>query len=167
MHKLFLDTETTGFSPAKGDRMCEIALIDELGGVVFHAFLNPGVPVSPGALKCHGLTNEFLADKISFSEVAAVVADCLKGKTLIAHNAPFDVRFLNHELALAGLATVETLCTEVIDTLALAKETIFDSKHTLEALAIKFAVKKDEKLHSAAGDAILLARVYQHLQVSA
>ena len=102
MHEIVLDTETTAFDPAQGDRMVEIGAVELLNhlptGRTFHKYLNPQRDVPAEAVAIHGLTDEFLRDKPQFSAVADDLLEYLQGAEVIIHNAPFDVGFLNKEL---------------------------------------------------------------------
>ena len=102
MREIVLDTETTGFDPAQGDRMVEIGAVELLNhlptGRTFHKYLNPQRDVPAEAVAIHGLTDEFLRDKPQFSAVADDLLEYLQGAEVIIHNAPFDVGFLNKEL---------------------------------------------------------------------
>jgi DNA polymerase III epsilon subunit-like protein len=115
--QLVLDTETTGLDPKAGDRIVAIAFIDRTSGENYHVYINPERDSHPGALKVHGLTTEFLADKPKFINIADTLLKAIEGAELIIHNAAFDIGFLNHELALLGK---EPLKNKVIDTLPLA-----------------------------------------------
>ena len=107
MREIILDTETTGFDPASGHRMVEIGCVEMFGrvrtGKHFHAYLNPERDMPEEAFKVHGLSSEFLADKPFFFEVAKDLLEFLGDSPLIIHNAEFDMRFVNAELALVNL----------------------------------------------------------------
>src|SRR6266403_4497441 len=105
--QIVLDTETPGLNPKLGDRVIELGCVEILSRRIserhFHVYLNPQREVEEGALKVHGLTREFLADKPRFADVARAFLDFIHGAELIIHNADFDVEFLDLELGLAGL----------------------------------------------------------------
>ena len=114
MRQIFLDTETTGLSPALGHRIIEIAAVEmvnrRLTGKHFHCYLNPEREIDAGAQQVHGISLEFLQDKPKFTEIAQEFLDFIRGGELIIHNAPFDVGFLNHELSLLNQAAIERAC---------------------------------------------------------
>lgn len=166
MRQVVLDTETTGLDPAQGHRIIEIGCVEIVNRRVtdrtFHHYLNPEREVEAGALQVHGISNEFLADKPRFAEVAPELLEFLGGSEVLIHNAAFDVAFLNHELARvdAALGAVERHCT-VTDTLALARERHPGKKNSLDALCKNYGVDNSRRdLHGALLDAQLLAEVY-------
>jgi DNA polymerase-3 subunit epsilon len=163
--QIILDTETTGLNAKFGDRVIEIGCIELLSRNVtdrhFHAYLNPERDIEEGAAKVHGLTREFLADKPKFADIARDFVDYVSGAELIIHNAPFDVEFLNQELALAGLKKLSAYCPGIVDTLAMARELHPGKKNSLDALCERYAVNNAHRtLHGALLDARLLAEVY-------
>jgi len=165
MRQIFLDTETTGLSPALGHRIIEVAAVEmvnrRLTGNHFHCYLNPGREIDAGAQQVHGISIEFLQDKPKFADVAQEFLDFVQGGELIIHNAPFDVGFLNHELSLMSQAAIDSVCASVIDTLKLAKELHPGQKNNLDALCKRYAVDNSNRtLHGALLDAELLADVY-------
>lgn len=165
MRQIILDTETTGLNARLGDRIIEIAGIElvnrRLTGNHFHHYVNPGRAVEEGALKVHGITDEFLADKPPFAEVVAEFLDYVRGAELVIHNAAFDVEFLNVELALLGFDPIETHVASVIDTLRQARELHPGKKNSLDALCERYAVDNSHRaLHGALLDCELLAEVY-------
>lgn len=165
MRKIILDTETTGLDFRTGDRVIEIGCVElhgrQLTGQRFHAYINPDRVIDPGAIAVHGLTNEFLADKPRFAEIAADFMDFVRGAELVIHNAAFDVGFLNNELGLVKQESIEQLCSEVIDTLRMAREMRPGKKNNLNALCAEFGVDNSgRQLHGALLDAELLAEVY-------
>jgi DNA polymerase-3 subunit epsilon len=160
-----LDTETTGLNVRLGDRIIEIAGVEvvnrRLTGRHFHCYLNPGRDIEEGALKVHGITAEFLADKPSFADVAAELLEYIAGAELVIHNAAFDVEFLNAELALVGRPPVEQFVAGVVDTLRTARELHPGKKNSLDALCERYTVDNSQRvLHGALLDAELLADVY-------
>ena len=165
MRQVVLDTETTGLEVAGGHRIIEIGGVELINrrrtDRTLHYYLNPQREVDPGAQAVHGLSNDFLADKPLFAQVAQDVADFLVGAELIIHNAAFDVGFLDAEFALAGLPVrVAEHCT-VLDTLALARHQHPGQRNTLDALCRRYGVDASAReLHGARLDAELLAEVY-------
>ena len=164
MRKVILDTETTGLDFRTGDRVVEIGCVELLGrritGQRFHAYLNPGRPVADSE-RIHGLSDDFLADKPKFAEVAADFIEFVRGAELVIHNAAFDVGFLNNELGLLEHDGIEQICGEVIDTLRMAREMRPGKKNNLNALCSEFGVDNSgRQLHGALLDAELLAEVY-------
>jgi DNA polymerase-3 subunit epsilon len=160
-----LDTETTGLSASLGDRVIEIGCIELLSRRVsenhFHRYVNPERRSEEGALRVHGLTEEFLADKPKFVDIAKPFLDYVRGTELIIHNADFDVEFLDLELERAGLGRLQDHVAGVIDTLALARELHPGKRNSLDALCERYAVNNAHRtLHGALLDARLLAEVY-------
>lgn len=166
MRQLVLDTETTGLKARGGDRIIEIGCIElinrQLTGNHLHFYINPERDSDPGALAVHGLTTEFLSDKPKFAQIASELCDFVKGAQIIIHNAPFDVGFLDAELALLGLAPFNEQCgTEVIDTLVHARQIFPGKRNSLDALCERFSISNAHRtLHGALLDAELLALVY-------
>jgi DNA polymerase-3 subunit epsilon len=165
MRQIFLDTETTGLSPDNGDRVIEIGCVEllnrKLTGNNKHFYLNPGRDSHEEALKVHGLTSEFLRDKPVFEAVADDLLAYLQGAEIIIHNAPFDMGFLNKELALLGRSPLRESVLSVTDTLALAKEMFPGKRNSLDALCGRLGVDNSGRtLHGALLDAELLADVY-------
>ena len=165
MRKIVLDTETTGLDFRTGDRVIEIGCVElrgrQLTGQRYHAYINPQRVIDPGAIAIHGLTNEFLADKPKFADVAADFMAFVRGAELVIHNAAFDVGFLNNELGLLQQENIEQLCSEVTDTLRMAREMRPGKKNNLNALCSEFGVDNSgRQLHGALLDAELLADVY-------
>ena len=168
MRQIFLDTETTGLSADGGDRLVEIGCVEllnrKLTGNNKHIYLNPGRDSHEEALKVHGLTSEFLRDKPKFEAVADDLLAYLQGAEIIIHNAPFDVGFLNHELALIGRPRFKELVLSVTDTLIMAKEMFPGKRNSLDALCARLDVDNSGRvLHGALLDAELLADVYINL----
>lgn len=165
MRQIVLDTETTGLEAAT-HRIIEIGCVElrhrRQTGNNFHVYLNPEREVDAGAVAVHGLTNEFLADKPRFADVAAELQGYLGDAELIIHNAAFDVGFLNAELR-RNDATVPDLSTRcrITDTLALARQLHPGQKNTLDALCKRYRVDNSRReFHGALLDAQLLAEVY-------
>lgn len=165
MRQIFLDTETTGLSPEAGDRVIEIGCIEmvnrRLTGEHRHYYLNPERPSSEEALKVHGLTDEFLADKPKFAEVVDDLMGWLAGAEVIIHNAPFDINFLNHELKRAGRPVFDSHVAGVRDSLLMARDLFPGKRNSLDALCQRLEVDNSNRtLHGALLDAGLLAEVF-------
>ena len=165
MKEIILDTETTGINIKEGHRLVEIGCI-ELDNLIptnnkFHCYLNPERKVSEKAFEVHGYSNEFLASKKKFKEVAVEFLNFIEGKRLIIHNADFDLSHLNNELEKIGK---KKLKNEIIDTLSLARDKFPGSGISLDALCKRFRIdnSKREK-HSALVDCDLLGKVYINL----
>jgi DNA polymerase-3 subunit epsilon len=168
MRQIFLDTETTGLDPASGDRIIEIGCLEmvnrRLTGHNLHHYLNPERSSHPDAVKVHGLTDEFLADKPRFGEIAAPLLEYLRGAELVIHNAAFDVGFLDAEFARLGLGTVGAVVDKVTDSLQLAREMFPGKSNSLDALCRRLEVDNTHRqFHGALLDAGLLAEVYVRL----
>jgi DNA polymerase-3 subunit epsilon len=164
MRRIVLDTETTGLEPSEGHRVIEVACIELTGrrptGRHFHRYLNPERAVDLAASEVHGLTAEDLADKPLFADVADEFLEFVEGAELLIHNAPFDMAFLDAELARAGRPKVSALCT-VADTLEMARELHPGKKNSLDALCERYMVDNSRRtLHGALLDAQLLADVW-------
>jgi DNA polymerase-3 subunit epsilon len=162
MRKIVLDTETTGLDPRQGHRIIEVAAIELDGRKVskrtFHRYINPEREIDEGAAAIHGLTLDRLQDEPKFAEVAPALLEFIDGAELIIHNAPFDIGFLNAELALAGLPLLNN---PVIDTLKVAKELHPGKKNNLNALCDRYQIDNSHRtLHGALLDTELLAEVY-------
>jgi DNA polymerase-3 subunit epsilon len=165
LRQVVLDTETTGLDFRLGDRVIEIGCVEllnrKLTGQRFHRYINPEREVEAGALAVHGLSNEFLQDKPRFDEVVAEFLDFVQGAELVIHNAAFDVGFLNNELALQQRTPLEQACTNVVDTLKMARELHPGRRNSLDALCERYAIDNSGRtLHGALLDAELLAEVY-------
>ena len=167
MRQIVLDTETTGIEPKEGHRIIEIGCVEvvnrRLTGNHFHAYINPGRHIEQEAIEVHGITNEFLADKPTFSQVAQEFVNFIKGAQLVIHNAPFDVGFMDHEFAMEsstrGVITHD-IC-DVLDTLVLARQMHPGQKNNLDALCKRYGIDNSHRtLHGALLDAEILADVY-------
>jgi DNA polymerase-3 subunit epsilon len=168
MRQIVLDTETTGLSPQDGDRIIEIGCVElvnrQLTGNNRHYYLNPERDIHEDALRVHGITLEFLADKPRFADIAAELADYLQGAELIIHNAPFDLGFLDAEFGRLGLGPTRRLVRGVVDTLVMAKEMWPGKRNGLDALCDRLGVDNSgRQLHGALLDAELLADVYIYM----
>ncbi|WP_433692029.1 DNA polymerase III subunit epsilon [Herbaspirillum seropedicae] len=165
MRQIILDTETTGLSPRNGNRILEIGCVEvlnrQLSGKNLHFYINPERDSEEGALAVHGLTTEFLADKPTFKQIAAEFLDYVRGAQIIIHNAPFDVGFLDAELALLGLPPFKEHVIDVVDSLQMAKELHPGRRNSLDALCDRYGISNAHRvLHGALLDAELLAEVY-------
>ncbi len=167
MREIILDTETTGLDPSTGDRVVEIGCIEAHNhmptGEVFHTYINPERDMPEGAFAVHGLSTEFLADKPKFAEIADRFLEFIGAAPLVIHNAEFDLRFLNAEMALLGRE--EILRSRAVDTVALARRRYPGAQVSLDALCRRFEIDlaRREK-HGALLDAELLAEVYLYLK---
>jgi DNA polymerase-3 subunit epsilon len=166
MRQIVLDTETTGLSPKEGHRIIEIACVElfdrRLTGNHYQVYINPERPVDQGAFKIHGISDDFLKDKPRFSDIVPEFLDYVKDSELVIHNAPFDIRFLNHELQLynKSMTLMDKRC-DVIDTLVLAKKKHPGKKNNLDALCRRYDIDNSTReLHGALLDSELLALVY-------
>ncbi|MBN8510595.1 MAG: DNA polymerase III subunit epsilon [Burkholderiales bacterium] len=165
MRQIFLDTETTGLDAEGGDRIVEIGCVEmvarRLTGNHRHYYLNPQRSSHPDALRVHGLSDEFLADKPRFDEVAEELLAFLAGAEIVIHNAPFDVGFLDRELQRCGRGPLQQHVGAVTDSLLLARELYPGKSNSLDALCKRLAVDNSARtLHGALLDAGLLADVY-------
>ncbi|MDT8449264.1 MAG: DNA polymerase III subunit epsilon [Wenzhouxiangellaceae bacterium] len=165
MRQVVLDTETTGLEPGDGHRIIEVGcleLIDRrLTGRQFQRYLNPERSVEVGALEVHGLDDEFLADQPKFAEVADELVAFIRDSELVIHNAPFDVGFLDAELARLPEPVRVTDVAQVLDTLELARELHPGQRNSLDALCRRYEVDNSNRtLHGALLDSELLAEVY-------
>ncbi len=166
MTEVVLDTETTGLSVAKGHRIVEIGCIELKNQIptnrTFHCYLNPQRKVSEDAIKVHGYTDEFLADKKKFSDVVDDFLQFIQNKKLVIHNAEFDISHINNELKLIGKPTISK--DNVIDTLDIAREKFPGSSISLDALCKRFRIDNSRrKFHTALIDCELLSKVYINL----
>lgn len=163
--QIFLDTETTGLSPESGDRVIEIGCVEmvnrRLTGRHLHFYINPERRNHEDAVKIHGLTDEFLADKPVFASLVDEILDYCRGSEVIIHNAAFDIGFLNAELARCGKGKFTEHVDGVIDSLLMAREMFPGKSNSLDALCRRLEVDNTHRtLHGALMDAELLAEVY-------
>jgi DNA polymerase III subunit epsilon len=165
VRQIVLDTETTGLEHTQGHRLIEIGCIElinrKLTGRHFHRYINPEREIDAGAIEVHGITNAMLEDKPLFAHIVDELLDFVGDSDLIIHNAPFDIGFLNSELALLGRSErIEQLCG-VIDTLVMARQRHPGQKNNLDALCQRYFVDNSQRdLHGALLDAEILADVY-------
>ena len=165
MRQIFLDTETTGLSPESGDRIIEIGCVEmlnrRLSGRNLHFYINPERSSHEDAVKVHGLTDEFLADKPLFAAIADELLEFVDGAEIIIHNAGFDVGFLNEELRRLGRPAFPGHVGTITDSLLMARETFPGKANSLDALCKRLEVDNSNRsLHGALLDAGLLAEVY-------
>lgn len=166
MREIIFDTETTGFDPMQGDRLVEIGCVEMIDGVLtgrqYHVYLNPERDVPPQAAAVHGLTTAFLRNKPIFAEEVGNFMDFIADDRLIAHNASFDMNFINFEIKRLGFPVIDPV--RVVDTLQIAREKFPGSPASLDALCKRFGVDNSNRdLHGALLDAQLLAQVYIEL----
>lgn len=166
MRQIILDTETTGLEVQRGHRVIEIGCVELVQrrptGRTFHHYLNPDRAIDEGARAVTGISDQFLLDKPRFAEIAAEFLAFIDGAEVIAHNAAFDVGFLDAELARTGLANARlSERVQVLDTLALAREKFPGQRNNLDALCKRLGVDNSHRgAHGALLDANLLADVY-------
>jgi len=166
MRQIVLDTETTGLEPADGHRIIEIGCVElldrRLTGNTYHQYIQPDREIDAGAIEVHGITNESLADKPRFADIAVEFLEFVQGAELVIHNAPFDVGFINHEFALLenSPGSVNDHCG-VLDTLTLARRMHPGQRNSLDALCRRYEIDNSQRqLHGALLDAEILADVY-------
>ena len=165
MRQIFLDTETTGLNADSGDRIIEIGCVELLNrrfsGRNLHFYINPERSSHEDALKVHGLTDEVLADKPKFAAIADELLAFLEGAEVIAHNAAFDVGFLDAELKRLRKPPFAQHVREINDSLLMARELFPGKSNSLDALCKRLEVDNSNRtLHGALLDAGLLAEVY-------
>ena len=165
MREIVLDTETTGLNHGGGDRVVEIGCVELVNyipsGETFHAYVNPERAMPPGAERIHGLSDAFLRDKPLFAEVAEALLEFVAGDRVVAHNAEFDIGFLNAELSRAGRPP---LANPVVDSVRLARRRFPGAPASLDALCERFGIDASAReKHGALLDAHLLAEVYLEL----
>ncbi|MBI5925255.1 MAG: DNA polymerase III subunit epsilon [Aquabacterium sp.] len=163
--QIFLDTETTGLSPESGDRIIEIGCVEmvnrRLTGRHLHFYINPERPSHEDAVKIHGLTDEFLADKPVFAALADEIIAYCRDAEIIIHNASFDVGFLNAELKRLNKGVFKDHVGGIVDSLVMAREMFPGKSNSLDALCKRLEVDNTHRtLHGALMDAELLAEVY-------
>ncbi|MGH6962728.1 MAG: DNA polymerase III subunit epsilon [Dongiaceae bacterium] len=166
MREIVLDTETTGLDPAAGHRIVEVACLELINhlpsGRQYQQYLDPERDVPPDAEAVHGLTTVFLSDKPRFAEVAEALIAFIGDARLVIHNAEFDMRFLNAELAQLGRPPLPL--DKVTDTLLLARQKFPGAPASLDALCRRFTIDNSARTrHGALLDAELLAEVYLEL----
>lgn len=165
MRRIFLDTETTGLDPRQGHRVIELGCIEmqerRRTGDKLHFYFNPERAVDEGALQVHGLSDDFLSDKPKFAEKIDEFLQFVKGAEIIAHNAAFDVGFLDAEFDRAGLGKFGDHVAKVTDTLQMAREMFPGQRNSLDALCNRLGVNNSHRtLHGALLDSEILSEVY-------
>ncbi|MDH4259523.1 MAG: DNA polymerase III subunit epsilon, partial [Gammaproteobacteria bacterium] len=168
MRQIVLDTETTGLELSEGHRIIEIGCVELLhrrpSGRTWHRYLRPEREVEAGALAVHGITDQFLAGQPRFAEVSGELLEFIAGAELVIHNAPFDVGFLDAELARTGAGRTIAECCPVLDTLALARRMHPGQRNSLDALCKRYGIDSSKRTkHGALMDSWLLAGVYVEL----
>jgi DNA polymerase-3 subunit epsilon len=166
MRQIILDTETTGLDPSEGHRVIEIGCVElvnrRITGNTYHQYIQPDREIDAGATEVHGITDEFLADKPRFADIADEFLLFVRGTELIIHNAPFDVGFINHEFSMLGnsMGALSECCT-IVDTLAMARRLHPGQRNNLDALCKRYQIDNSQReLHGALLDAEILADVY-------
>jgi len=166
MRQIVLDTETTGLEPSQGHRIIEIGCVEIVNRRIteshYHQYIQPDREIDEGAFEVHGISNEFLADKPRFADIVEDFMAFINGAELIIHNAPFDVGFIDHELAKLEpvWGKVADQCT-ITDSLVMARQKHPGQKNNLDALCKRYEVNNAKReLHGALLDAELLAEVY-------
>ena len=163
MREIIFDTETTGLDPATGDRIVEIGCVECINhvptGASFHVYINPEREMPEAAFKVHGLSTAFLRDKPVFAAVAQDFVDFIGDAKLVAHNAFFDLGFINAELTRLGYDPIDA--SRIVDTLALARKKNPFGPNSLDALCARFGIDNSRRTkHGALLDAEILAEVY-------
>jgi len=166
MREIVLDTETTGLDPSRGDRLVEIGAVEIINqiatGATFHVLINPERDVPEEAFRVHGHSTESLRDKPVFRAVVAEFLEFIGEDRLVIHNAEFDMRFINAELAAAGLAPIPP--ERVLDTLAVARRKHPGASNSLDALCDRYRIDRSRRVkHGALLDAEILVEVYSEL----
>ena len=167
MREIILDIETSGLDYKEGHRIIEIGCVElnkkEVGSH-FHQYINPLKTLTEENIKIHGITNEFLEDKPLFEDVAEEFLSFIQNSSIIAHNANFDIGFLNHELKILSKPQIDK--DRVVDTVVIARNRFPGQQVNLDALVKKLKVNTlvDREFHGALKDAKILTDVYLELQ---
>ena len=161
IREIVLDTETTGLNPQDGHRIVEIGALEMVNKVLtgkkFHFYINPERDMPSEAYRIHGISSEFLKDKPVFKEIAKEFLDFIEDGKLVIHNAPFDIKFLNYELSLVNLPSLEL--SEAIDTLIIARKNYPGARVNLDALCRRFKIDNSSRdFHGALLDAAFACR---------
>lgn len=164
MRQVVLDTETTGIGAEKGHRIIEIGCVElidrKLTGRHYHQYVNPQRSSDEEAVGVHGITDEFLADKPVFAQVAQAFYEFIEGAELVIHNAPFDIGFMDAEFRRLNMPMTNTYCT-VLDTLVMARDMRPGQRNSLDALCKSYGIDNSHReLHGALLDAEILSDVY-------
>lgn len=166
LRQVFLDTETTGLEIRDGNKIIEIGCVEMIDRKLthnnYHQYIKPDRDSEEGALKVHGITTEFLSNKPRFAEIAEDFLNYIKGAELIIHNAPFDIGYLNHELALAKSSVQKVAeIAEITDSLVIARQFHPGQRNSLDALCKRYDINNlHRELHGALLDSEILADVY-------
>lgn len=165
VREVCFDTETTGLDPLAGDRLLEIGCVELIDGKrtgkYFHEIINPERDIPEDVVRIHGISNDKVVGKPTFKEIVDDLIAFIGDSTLVAHNAPFDMKFLNNEF---DLLNIPRLKNEVVDSLLLAKQKFPGVKNNLDALCERFKIDNSSRtFHGALLDAELLADVYVEL----
>ena len=166
MKQIFLDTETTGLDYKSGHKLIEIACVElenrKFTGREFQSYVNPNRSIDPGAVKVHGLSQEFLSDKPLFTDICLDLLEFIKGAELLIHNAEFDLGFINNELALNNIPDrIEDHVGKITDTLLMARQIHPGQRNSLEVLTERYNVQGyDRSYHGALVDSKILGEVY-------
>ena len=161
---IVLDTETTGIKPSEGHRIIEVGAVEildrEITSTEFHEYVQPNRKVGE-SVNIHGITDKFLINKPQFNQISDDLLSFIESTTLVIHNAPFDLGFLNNELKIIGIKEkIENICP-IIDTLELSKQQRPGTMHNLDALCRRFGIDTSARTrHGALLDAQILAQVY-------
>ena len=166
MREIVLDTETTGFEPTEGHRIVEIGAVELYNhmptGRTYHQYINPKRTMPKEAFEVHGLGDDFLRDKPLFAGIAQAFLDFIADAPLVIHNASFDMKFLNAELALANMPALPA--ARAVDTLLIARKKFPGSPASLDALCRRFNIDNSmREKHGALLDSEILAEVYLEL----
>tara|TARA_B100001939_G_C16907561_1_gene603041 strand:+ start:701 stop:1396 length:696 start_codon:yes stop_codon:yes gene_type:complete len=167
MREVVVDIETTGLDHKKGDKIIEIACLELINHIptenYYHTYINPdGKEISEGAFKVHGISETFLSNKPLFSEIADDFLGFIGDSQILAHNASFDVGFLNNELSIEKKMTITD--DKIIDTLVIARKKHPGMPNNLDALCRRYNISEQKRgLHDAKSDCELLAQVYIEL----
>ncbi len=165
MREIVMDTETTGFDPEGGDRIVEIGCVELFNhvptGKTYHQYINPERDMPESAFLVHGLSIDFLKDYPVFTEIAQDFLDFVGDAKLVAHNASFDMKFLNAELKWAGKPQLPP--SQSVDTLEIARRKYPGAQNSLDALCRRFGITTERELHGALLDSEILAEVYLEL----
>ncbi|MCB1498164.1 MAG: DNA polymerase III subunit epsilon [Bauldia sp.] len=166
MREIVFDTETTGLNPAGGDRVVEIGCVELFNhiptGNTFHQYINPERSMPVEAMRVHGLDDRFLSDKPVFAAIAAELVAFIGDAPMIAHNAEFDLAFLNAEFGRCGQPALEP--ERIVDSLMLARRKHPAGPNSLDALCARYQIDTSQRtLHGALLDSFLLAEVYVEL----
>ncbi|AFZ82872.1 DNA polymerase III subunit epsilon [Candidatus Kinetoplastibacterium crithidii (ex Angomonas deanei ATCC 30255)] len=162
---MIFDIETTGLDVSDGHRVIEIGCVEINNRIItdryLHLYINPHREIDVGALSVHGLTSEFLSDKPDFADVITQFLDFINDAEIIAHNAQFDVKFINSELDKLNLGNLSKYCRKITDSLSLARKIRPGKRNSLDALCDHYGISNlDRKMHGALLDSRLLSQVW-------